>query len=69
MKKNMSTADRIIRTLIAAIIITLYFTNVLSGTLGIILLILSGIFILASVLSSCPMYSVLGISSCATKKA
>jgi hypothetical protein len=69
MKKNMSSADRIIRTLIAAILITLYFTNVLSGTIGIVLVVFSVIFILSSILGYCPMYSVFGISSCPTKKA
>jgi hypothetical protein len=34
MKKNMGTADRMIRIIIAALIAILYFTNVLTGTLG-----------------------------------
>ncbi len=56
MKKNMGTADRIIRVIIAAIVAVLYFTNVLNGTLGIVLLVLAGIFVLTSLISFCPLY-------------
>ena len=63
MKKNMGTADRIIRILIAVVVIALYFTNVINGTLAIILLALSGIFILTSFVSFCPLYLPFGIST------
>jgi hypothetical protein len=63
MKKNMGLADKIIRILIAAVVVVLYFTNVLSGTLAIILLILSGIFILTSLISFCPLYLPFGINT------
>jgi hypothetical protein len=68
MKKNMGTADRIIRLLIAAIITTLYLTNSISGTVGIILLVLAGVFVLTSLVSFCPLYTIFGISSCPAKK-
>ena len=60
MKKNMGTADRIIRVIVAAIVVILYFTNVLSGVLGIVLLILSGVFVFTSLISYCPLYAPLG---------
>ncbi len=63
MKKNMGTVDRILRILIAAVIITLYFTNVINGTVAIVLLVLSGIFILTSFISFCPLYLPFGIST------
>lgn len=68
MKKNMGTADRIIRVIIAAIVGVLYFTGTVTGTLGIVLLILAGIFVLTSVISFCPLYAPFGIKTCATKK-
>ncbi len=68
MKKNMGTADRVIRIIIAAIIAGLYFTNVISGTLGIILLVLAGIFVLTSLVSFCPLYAPFGIRTCAVKE-
>lgn len=67
MKSNLGTADRIIRVIIAAIIVTLYFTNILTGTLGIVLLVLAGIFVLTSMISFCPLYAPFGISTCSTK--
>jgi hypothetical protein len=63
MKKNMGTVDKVIRILIALVLIVLYFVNVISGTLAIILLILSGIFILTSVVGSCPLYLPFGLNT------
>jgi hypothetical protein len=68
MKKNMGNADRIIRVIIAVIIAALYFTNVITGTLGIVLLALAGIFVLTSLLSFCPLYAPFGLSTCKTKE-
>ena len=68
MKKNMGTADRIIRVIIAAIVATLYFTNVISGTIGIVLLVLAGIFVLTSLVSFCPLYAPFGLSTCPIKE-
>lgn len=66
MKKNMGSADRITRLLIAVVIALLYFTNTISGTLGLILLIAAGIFALTSFISFCPIYSIFGLRT--TKK-
>ena len=63
MKKNMGSADRMIRILIAVIIASLYFTNVISGTAAVILLALAGVFVLTSLLGFCPLYLPFGISS------
>jgi len=68
MKKNMGSADRIIRLVIAAIISGLYFTNVINGTLGLILIILAAVFVLTSFISFCPLYPIFGLSTCTTKK-
>lgn len=64
MKANMGTADRIIRIIIAAVIVALYYTGVISGTWGIVLLVLAGIFVLTSFVSFCPLYAPFGISTC-----
>lgn len=68
MKKNMGSADRIIRVIIAAIVGILYFTGTVSGTLGIILLVLAGVFVLTSFISFCPLYAPFGLSTCAVKE-
>ena len=67
MKKNMGTADRIIRVIIAAIVAVLYFTGTISGTLGIVLLVLAGVFVLTSLVSFCPLYAPFGIRTCPMK--
>ena len=63
MKKNMGTADRVIRTLIAVIIGVLYFTGVIGGTLALILGIVAVVFLLTSLVSWCPGYLPFGIST------
>ncbi|MCX6270282.1 MAG: DUF2892 domain-containing protein [Bacteroidetes bacterium] len=63
MKKNMGTADMAIRILLAIIFIILYYTKVVHGTLGIILLILAGIFILTSIIGVCPLYIPFGLNT------
>ncbi|MEZ4811134.1 MAG: DUF2892 domain-containing protein [Allomuricauda sp.] len=68
MKKNMGSADRIIRIIVAAIFAILYFTGTVSGTLGIVLLVLAVVFVLTSFISFCPLYAPFGINTCSTKK-
>ncbi|MBP6872082.1 MAG: DUF2892 domain-containing protein [Bacteroidales bacterium] len=64
MKKNMGSADKVIRLLIAAVIILLYILNVVSGVLGYILLAFAFIFIVTSLVSFCPLYTIFGIKTC-----
>lgn len=67
MKKNMGTTDRIIRIAVAAFIGFLYYNGTISGTLGIVLMGLAGIFVLTSFISFCPLYAPFGLSTCAVK--
>ncbi len=68
MKKNMGSTDRIIRIIIAAVIAVLYYTGAISGTVGLILLVLAGVFVLTSLVSFCPLYAPFGINTCPAKK-
>jgi len=63
MRKNMGTADRVIRTAIAVVIGVLYFTGVIGGTLALILGIVAVLFLLTSLVSWCPSYLPFGIST------
>ena len=63
MKTNMGSTDRIIRIILAVIIGALYFGNVITGTLGTILLILAIVFLLTSLVSFCPLYLPLGLNT------
>lgn len=68
MKKNMGSADRMIRIVVAIILAALYFTGTVTGTLGIVLVIIAGVFTLTSVISFCPLYSIVGLSTCPVQK-
>ncbi|HNU88094.1 MAG TPA: DUF2892 domain-containing protein [Ferruginibacter sp.] len=68
MKKNMGNSDRMIRILLAAVFAVLYFTNTVTGTFGIVLLVLGAVFVVTSLVSFCPLYTLLGINTCAAKK-
>lgn len=67
MKKNMGLADRIIRLVISAVFAALYFTGTVTGVVGIILLVLAAVFTLTSVISFCPLYTLVGFSTCPTE--
>jgi uncharacterized membrane protein len=67
MKKNMGSADKLVRAIIAAIIGVLYFMGIISGTIGIVLMILAIVFLLTSFLNFCPLYLPFGISTCKRK--
>jgi len=67
MKINMGSIDRMIRTLIAALFVLLYFTEIVSGWIGIIISIFAVIFILTSFTGFCPLYKLFGFSTCHVK--
>lgn len=67
MKRNMSNTDRIIRVVLAALFVYLYFGGIVSGTWGIILLVLAGVFVLTSIMAFCPLYVPFKISTYKSK--
>jgi uncharacterized membrane protein len=67
MKKNMGTTDKLIRIVLAVIVAILYYNNVISGTLAIVLGALAVIFVLTSFISFCPLYVPFGINTCPNK--
>lgn len=64
MKKNMGTADRLIRTGIAVGVAALYLTGRIGGTLAIVLGIVAVVFVATSFIGWCPAYHPLGLSTC-----
>ncbi|MFT3846187.1 MAG: DUF2892 domain-containing protein [Lacibacter sp.] len=68
MKKNMGNTDRIIRILIAAVFAFLYFSGKVTGTPGIVLLVLGAVFVLTSIISFCPLYTIFGLNTCPAKE-
>ncbi|MBW8371220.1 MAG: DUF2892 domain-containing protein [Thiobacillus sp.] len=66
MKPNMGTVDKIIRLVVVAVIVVLYFTGQITGAAAIILGIIAVAFLVTSLIGWCPTYVPFGIS---TKKA
>ena len=63
MKRNLSNIDRIARVVLAVVFAYLYFGGVLPGTLGLVLFILGIVFVLTSIVSFCPIYAMLKLST------
>lgn len=63
MKRNMSNIDRIVRFVIAALFAYLYFGGIVTGTAGIILVVLGAVFVLTSFIAFCPLYVPFKIST------
>lgn len=63
MKRNMGTADRAIRFILAVVIGILYFTGQISGTAGLVLGILGIVFLATSLIGTCPLYLPFGLST------
>lgn len=64
----MGNTDRILRIIVAAIFAALYFTGTVKGTFGTVLLVLGGVFIATSAINFCPLYTLIGVNTCGTKK-
>jgi hypothetical protein len=63
MKRNMSNLDRILRVIIAALFAYLYFGGIVTGTLGILLIVIGTVFLLTSIFGFCPLYSLFKIKT------
>ncbi len=54
--KNIGKSDKIVRVLIAVLFTFLFLNQVVTGIMGVILVILAGVFLLTSVVGTCPLY-------------
>ena len=63
MKKNMGIVDRIVRLVLFAAFAGLYFGGVVTGTLGIVMMVLGAVFLLTSFIGTCPLYLPFGINT------
>ena len=64
MKKNMGALDKGIRVLVALVVAILIYLDVLTGTLALVLGIVSLVFVLTSLMNFCPLYAVFGLNTC-----
>jgi hypothetical protein len=63
----MGGTDKVIRIILAVVFAVLFFTKTVTGTLGIVLVVLGGVFLATSVISFCPLYTLVGMNTCKTK--
>nr|WP_315173291.1 DUF2892 domain-containing protein [uncultured Flavobacterium sp.] len=63
MKKNVGSTDQIYRIILAILVGILYYTNTISGTLGLVLVAFSIVLVLTSVFNFCPLYLPFGINT------
>ena len=64
----MGNLDRIVRILFALTMAIFYFSNIITGVLGMVILIVAGVFVLTSLVSFCPLYTLIGLNTCESKK-
>ena len=64
MNLNMGKADRLIRTIIAVVLIGLLISGQVTGSLAILAGVVAAIFVVTSLIGFCPLYRLLGLSTC-----
>ena len=60
----MGSTDSIIRIILAIVFAVLYFSNLITGTLGIVLLAVAAVFLITSIFRFCPLYPIIGLNTC-----
>jgi K+-transporting ATPase A subunit len=68
MKTNMGSMDRMVRMFVAVILGLSAFTGMITGVWAIVAYAVTAVFLLTSLVGTCPLYSVFGISTCSLKK-
>jgi hypothetical protein len=63
MKKNMGAIDRTLRLLFAVVFAVLYLTDVITGTLGVVILLIALMFAVTGLIGICPLYLPFGITT------
>jgi hypothetical protein len=63
----MGAGDRVIRIVLAGLFSVLYFTGTVTGTIGLVLLVLGGVFLATSLIGFCPLYRLVGLNTCSKK--
>ena len=68
MPKNMGLIDKLVRIVAAIVIAVLFFTGQISGAAAIVLGILAVVFIVTSLVGTCPLYLPFKINTRGKKK-
>jgi hypothetical protein len=68
MKNNVGNTDKIVRLVVALILGGLYFGEVVTGTLGLVFLVIAAVMIITSLSGFCPLYALFGMNTCERKE-
>lgn len=68
MKRNVGVFDKAFRIVAAIVIALLYYFGVISGTVGLVLIIVAIVLLLTALLNFCGLYALFGCSTCSKKK-
>ena len=68
MKMNIGKVDSIIRLIAGVILISLFFGQIVQGTLGYIVLAIGCVLTLTSLIRRCPLYALLDVNTCSAKR-
>lgn len=68
MSHNENTTDRIIRIVLALVLLALILTQTVTGTLAVVFGVLGVVFVATAAMGFCPLYQLFGISTCAVKR-
>ncbi len=63
MNKNIGLIDKILRILVGLGTYTLFFTDITSGVLGLVLVALGTVFLLTAFVNVCPLYKLFGLKT------
>jgi len=63
----MGPVDRILRSIVALTLIALYIFDIITGTIGIIVVVFASIMLISSIIGNCPPYSLMGFNTCKKK--
>lgn len=63
MKRNLSNIDRVLRVVLAALFAYLFFSGVVTGAFGVVLLVLGLVFLVTAIVSFCPLYGLFKFST------
>jgi hypothetical protein len=65
MVRNESNVDRTVRALVGAVLLIAWVAGWLTGTLAVVLGVVGIVLLATAAMGFCPLYRVLGISTCA----
>lgn len=68
MKANIGSSDKLIRLALAIVLILLFYKEIVTGTLGVVALILALVLTITSLINFCPLYTLFKINTAKKKE-